>query len=43
MIKKKIYIYNNIIILSNGSYIKIKSIKYFKNYQINFLKKKLLK
>lgn len=34
--KKKIYEYNNNIILTNGSSIKIKSIKYFKNYQINY-------
>lgn len=40
MIKKKIFIYNNNMILLNGSFIKIKSIKYFKNYQINFSFKK---
>lgn len=34
--KKKIYIYSNIILLTNGASIKIESIKYFKNYQINY-------
>lgn len=36
MIKsKKLFTYNNKIILTNGSSLKIKSIKYLKNYQIN--------
>ena len=33
---KKIFNYKNNIILTNGSSIKITSIKYFKNYQLNF-------
>ncbi len=33
---KKLFIYNNKIILTNGSSLKITSIKYLKNYQINF-------
>ena len=32
---KKFFIYKNKIILTNGSSIKITSIKYFKNYQLN--------
>lgn len=32
---KKLFIYNNQIILTNGSSLKITSIKYLKNYQIN--------
>lgn len=33
---KKIFNYKNNIILTNGSSIKITSLKYFKNYQLNF-------
>ena len=33
---KKFFIYKNKIILTNGSSLKITSIKYFKNYQLNF-------
>lgn len=33
---KKIFTYNNQIILTNGSSLKITSIKYLKNYQLNF-------
>ena len=33
---KKIFNYKNNIILTNGSSIKITSIKYFKNYHLNF-------
>jgi hypothetical protein len=33
---KKLFIYNNKIILTNGSSLKITSIKYLKNYQLNF-------
>ena len=33
---KKLFIYKNQIILTNGSSLKITSIKYFKNYQLNF-------
>lgn len=32
---KKFFIYKNKLILTNGSSIKITSIKYFKNYQLN--------
>lgn len=32
---KKLFTYNNKIILTNGSSLKITSIKYLKNYQIN--------
>ena len=32
---KKLFIYKNKIILTNGSSLKITSIKYFKNYQLN--------
>lgn len=32
---KKFFIYKNKIILTNGSSLKITSIKYFKNYQLN--------
>jgi hypothetical protein len=32
---KKLFKYNNKIILTNGSSLKITSIKYLKNYQIN--------
>ena len=32
---KKFFIYKNKIILTNGASIKIPSIKYFKNYQLN--------
>ncbi len=32
---KKLFTYNNQIILTNGSSLKITSIKYLKNYQIN--------
>ena len=34
--KKKLFIYKNNMILLNGSCIKINSIKYFKNNQINY-------
>ena len=34
--KKKKYNYKNRIILINGSSLNITSIKYFKNYQLNF-------
>lgn len=40
---KKFFIYKNKIILTNGSSLKITTIKYFKNYQLNlkiFKKKK---
>ena len=39
---KNLFLYQNKIILTNGASIKIKSIKYFKNYQVNLkiLKKK---
>ena len=40
---KNLFLYQNKIILTNGASIKIKSIKYFKNYQVNlkiFKKKK---
>ena len=33
---KKLFNYKNNIILTNGSSIKITSVKYFKNYQLNF-------
>ena len=33
---KKLFTYNNRIILTNGSSLKITSIKYIKNYQLNF-------
>lgn len=33
---KKLFTYNNKIILTNGSSLKITSIKYLKNYQLNF-------
>jgi hypothetical protein len=33
---KKLFTYNNQIILTNGSSLKITSIKYLKNYQLNF-------
>nr|YP_010394129.1 Ymf101 [Phytophthora litchii]DAZ88137.1 TPA_asm: Ymf101 [Phytophthora litchii] len=33
---KKFFIYKNKIILTNGSSLKITSIKYLKNYQLNF-------
>jgi hypothetical protein len=33
---KKLFIYKNRIILTNGSSLKITSIKYIKNYQLNF-------
>lgn len=38
MIKKnnKFFTYNNKIILTNGSSIKLPSIKYIKNYQLNY-------
>jgi hypothetical protein len=36
MIKKKVFIYKNNIVLLDGSCIKIKSIKFFKNKQINY-------
>ena len=42
---KKFFIYKNKIILTNGSSIKITSIKYFKNYQLNlkiFKEKKII-
>ena len=42
---KKFFIYKNNIILTNGSSIKITSIKYFKNYQLNlkiFKEKKII-
>ena len=32
---KKLFTYNNKLILTNGSSLKITSIKYLKNYQIN--------
>lgn len=40
---KKLFIYKNKIILTNGSSLKNYSIKYIKNYQLNFkmFKKKL--
>ena len=34
-INKKFFIYKNKIILTNGSSLKIPSIKYLKNYQLN--------
>lgn len=43
---KKIFIYKTKIILTNGSSLKITSIKYFKNYQLNkkiFKEKKIIK
>jgi hypothetical protein len=46
MKKKNIFLYKDNIILSDGSFIKLKSIKYFKNNQINynfFFKKKKAK
>ena len=42
---KKFFIYKNKLILTNGSSIKITSIKYFKNYQLNlkiFKEKKII-
>ena len=33
---KKLFTYQNQIILTNGSSLKITSIKYIKNYQLNF-------
>ena len=33
---KNLFSYNNKIILTNGSSLKITSIKFFKNYQLNF-------
>lgn len=42
---KKIFIYTNKIIFNNGSSLKITSIKYFKNYQLNlkiFKEKKII-
>jgi hypothetical protein len=33
---KKFFTYKNTIILTNGSSLKISSIKYIKNYQLNF-------
>ena len=33
---KKLFTYNNQIILTNGSSLKITSIKYIKNYQLDF-------
>jgi hypothetical protein len=36
MIKKKIFTYKNNIILTNGSSLKITSVKYIRNYQLNF-------
>ena len=33
---KKLFLYKNKIILINGSSLNITSIKYFKNYQLNF-------
>lgn len=33
---KKLFNYNNKIILTNGSSLKITSIKFLKNYQLNF-------
>lgn len=42
---KKFFIYKNKLILTNGSSLKITSIKYFKNYQLNlkiFKEKKIL-
>jgi hypothetical protein len=33
---KKLFTYNNKLILTNGSSLKITSIKYLKNYQLNF-------
>lgn len=42
---KKFFIYTNKIIFNNGSSLKIKSIKYFKNYQLNlkiFKEKKII-
>ena len=42
---KKFFIYKNKIILRNGASLKITSIKYFKNYQINleiFKEKKIV-
>jgi hypothetical protein len=33
---KNLFIYTNKIILTNGSSLKITSIKYIKNYQLNF-------
>ena len=42
---KKFFIYKNKIILTNGSSVKITSIKYFKNYQLNlkiFKEKKII-
>nr|YP_009178801.1 orf64 [Peronospora tabacina]ALJ78459.1 orf64 [Peronospora tabacina]ALJ78506.1 orf64 [Peronospora tabacina] len=42
---KKFFIYKTRIILTNGSSLKINSIKYFKNYQLNlkiFKEKKII-
>lgn len=33
---KKIFLFKNKIILTNGASLKILSIKYFQNYQLNF-------
>ena len=33
---KKLFTYNNKLILTNGSSLRITSIKYLKNYQLNF-------